>query len=382
MKGCKATTLASALLANGVHLTGRSFKYHRPRGILAAGSEEPNALVTVRRDAARITPNLRATQVELYDGLVAESQNRWPSLERDFGRINDRLSAFFPAGFYYKTFMWPRAAWKALYEPFIRRAAGLGRAPTQPDPDRYMQRYAHCELLVVGAGPAGIAAAMSAADSGARVILCDEGAEFGGSLLTDKSALIDGLSADEWLKQSLAALGAHPRVTLLARTTAFGYFPHNLIGLNQRLTDHLAAPPASQPRERLWQVRAQAVLLATGAIERPLVFPGNDRPGILLAGAAHTFLNRYGVRVGSRIVIVTSGDDAYQAALDLKAAGVDIAAIADLRALAGGPLPEAARRAGIAVQTSATILGTMGDLRITGVTISSIRGACPRPGAA
>src|SRR5271170_1162576 len=182
-EGVAGDTLASALLANGVHLTGRSFKYHRPRGILAAGSEEPSALVTVERDESRRTPNLRATQIELYDGLCAYSQNRWPSLKLDFGRVNDWLSPFFPAGFYYKTFMWPPKAWKTLYEPLIRRAAGLGVAPTLPDPDRYAQRYAHCDVLVVGGGPSGIAAALAAADSGARVMLCDESSEFGGSLL-------------------------------------------------------------------------------------------------------------------------------------------------------------------------------------------------------
>ena len=205
--GVAGDTLASALLANGVHLTGRSFKYHRPRGILAAGSEEPNALVTLRRDEARVTPNLRATQIELYDGLMAESQNRWPSLQFDLGRINDRLSRFFPAGFYYKTFMWPKKAWKSLYEPAIRRAAGLGRAPTLPDPDRYAQRYAHCDVLVAGAGPAGIAAALAAAMSGARVILCDEAAEFGGSLLADTAALIDGLEPAAWVRAKRGHLG-------------------------------------------------------------------------------------------------------------------------------------------------------------------------------
>jgi sarcosine oxidase subunit alpha len=373
-EGFAGDTLASALLANGVHLVGRSFKYHRPRGILAAGSEEPNGLVTVTRDGARVTPNLRATQVELYDGLVAESQNRWPSLRRDFGRINDALSAFFPAGFYYKTFMWPRTAWKSLYEPVIRRAAGLGRAPTRADPDRYAQRYAHCDVLVVGAGPAGIAAALAAADSGARVILCDETAEFGGSLLSETEALIDGQTAFAWVHAAIASLAKNGRVTLLARTTAFGYFPHNLIGLNQRLSDHLARPPEGQPRERLWQVRARRVVLATGAIERPLVFPGNDRPGILLASAAHTYLNRYGVRVGTRAVIVTSGDDAYQTALDLKAAGVAIAAIADLRSEAVGALPEAARRAGIDILPASTVLGTDGDLRVHAITLGSVQG--------
>jgi sarcosine oxidase subunit alpha len=379
-EGVAGDSLASALLANGVHLTGRSFKYHRPRGILAAGSEEPNALVTVTRDAARVTPNLRATQVELYDGLIAESQNRWPSLRHDFGRINDLFSAFFPAGFYYKTFMWPRKAWKSLYEPVIRRAAGLGRAPAHADPDRYAHRYAHCDVLIVGAGPAGIAAATAAADSGARVILCDETAEFGGSLLAEAHARIDGRSAYEWVRERVASLAQNSRVTLLARTTAFGYFPHNLIGLNQRLNDHLARPPGAQPRERLWQVRARSVVLATGSIERPLVFPGNDRPGILLAGAAHTYLNRYGVRVGSRAVIVTCGDEAYQTALDLKAAGVFIGAIADLRPEAAGALPDAARAAGIAVLEGSTVLGTEGDLRVSAITLGRVQGGTVQPG--
>ena len=378
--GAAGDTLASGLLANGVHLTGRSFKYHRPRGILAAGSEEPNALVTVSRDAARVTPNLRATQVELYDGLVAESQNRWPSLDRDFGRVNDLLSSFFPAGFYYKTFMWPKKAWKLLYEPMIRRAAGLGRAPAEADPDRYAQRYAHCDVLVVGAGPAGIAAALAAADGGARVILCDESAEFGGSLLTETGAVIDGQTALAWVQQGIASLAGNSRVTLLSRTTGFGYFPHNLIGLNQRLNDHVAVLPKNEPRERLWQVRARAVVLATGAIERPLVFPGNDRPGILLAGAAHTYLNRYGVRVGTRAVIVTSGDDAYQAALDLQNAGTEIAAIADLRPEVAGALPDAARRAGIHILPASTVLGTEGDLRISAVTLGVVQGGSVRAG--
>jgi sarcosine oxidase, subunit alpha len=372
LQGFAGDTLASALLANGIHLVGRSFKYHRPRGILSAGSEEPNALVTVRRDAARVTPNLRATQVELYEGLVAESQNRWPSLNRDLGRVNDLLSAFLPAGFYYKTFMWPRAAWKALYEPMIRRAAGLGRAPEQPDPDRYASRYAHCDVLVVGAGPAGMAAALNAARSGARVILCDEANELGGSLLSESTALIDGFTAAEWLRQAQAVLEKNDRVTLLPRTTVFGYFPHNLLGLNQRLIDHLASAPPNLPRERLWQVRARAVVLATGAIERPLVFPGNDRPGILLAGAARTYLNRYGVCVGSRAVIVTSGDEAYQTALDLQAAGVQVAAVADLRAQAAGVLPDAAQRAGIEVIPNSTVLGTEGDLRVTAITLGRV----------
>jgi sarcosine oxidase subunit alpha len=378
--GLAGDTLASALLANGVHLLGRSFKYHRPRGLLAAGAEEPNALVTVRRDAARITPNLRATQVELYEGLEAHSQNRWPSLAFDCGALNDFLSPFIPAGFYYKTFMWPRAAWKSLYEPRIRAAAGLGHAPALADPDRYANRFAHCDVLIVGAGAAGLAAAAAAAASGARVIICDEHSEPGGSLLCAAGEpALDGRLAGPWLRETLAALSASANVTLLARTTAFGYFPHNFVALNERLTDHLPAPDTQTPRERLWQVRAREVVLATGAIERPLVFPGNDRPGIMLASAARTFLHRYGVRAGTRAVLVTASDSAYETALDLKRAGVDVALIAELRAA----LPAVADRtsaAGIPVLAAATVLGSSGRLRVKALRVARLeQGAIREP---
>ena len=373
--GYLGDTLASALLAQGVHLMGRSFKYHRPRGVLAAGAAEPNALVTVRRDLARCTPNLRATQVELYEGLAAESQNRWPSLRFDLGALNDLIAPFIPAGFYYKTFMWPRWAWKSIYEPRIRAAAGLGRAPSKADPDRYATRYAHCDVLVVGAGPAGIAAAVAAAGTGARVLLCDEQNEFGGSLLSDdrrSAPLIEGRRSSEWLAARLAQLAANPRVTLLTRTTAFGYFAHNLIGLNERLTDHLPDPLPDGPRERQWQVRAREVVLATGAIERPLVFPGNDRPGIMLAGAARTFLNRYAVLPGTRAVLVTATEEAYRAALELAGAGVFIARIADVRALDDSPGIQSARAAGIPVLTRATVIGTEGRQRVRAIRLARI----------
>ena len=370
--GVAGDTLASALLANGVHLVGRSFKYHRPRGIMTAGSDEPNALVTVRRDAARTTPNLRATQVELYEGLDAISQNRFPSLGFDVGAINDRFSALLPAGFYYKTFMWPRGFWDRVYEPVIRRAAGLGRVPTAPDPDRYLQRHAHCDVLVVGAGPAGLAAALAAAEAGARVILCDEQAEMGGSLLADAQSTIAGRPARIWIAEALAELAAHERVTLLPRTTAFGYFPHNHIGLVERVTDHQAVPNPDLPRERLWQVRAREVVLAAGAMERPLTFPENDRPGIMLADAAHTYVTRYGVKPGNRAVIVAANDSGYRTAIALAEAGVEIAAIADVRRAPSGHWFVQAANAGMPVQSGMTVSGTSGRLRIDGVSLAAV----------
>jgi sarcosine oxidase subunit alpha len=372
--GAQGDTLASALLANGVHLVGRSFKYHRPRGILGAGSDEPSALVNVARDAARRTPNLRATQVELYQGLRAESQNRWPSLRFDLGSISNAFAPLLPAGFYYKTFKWPAGAWKKLYEPAIRASAGLGRAPTLPDPDRYVGRFAHCDVLVVGAGPAGLAAALTAADGGARVILCDEQAELGGSLLAECDARIEGKPAQTWLADALAALARSPRVTLLPRTTAFGYFAHNMLGLCERVTDHLAAPPPHVPRERVWQVRTREVVLATGALERPLVFPANDRPGIMLADAARIYLHRYGVRAGAHAVVATAHDSAYRAALALHAAGIAVPAIADLRAEANGEWREAARAAGISVRTATAVIGSGGRQRVAWATLAPVGG--------
>ena len=354
LTGFAGDTLASALLANGIHLVGRSFKYHRPRGIMTAGSEDPNALVQLSPGTARTEPNVRATMVELKDGLEAASQNRWPSLGFDLGQLNDLVSPLFPAGFYYKTFMWPRSFWERVYEPRIRKIAGLGEAPTRPDPDRYLHRHVHCDVLVVGGGPAGIAAALEAGRQGLRVILCDEEAELGGGRLACPAAVIDGPG-------ELAAL---PETRVLTRTTCTGYYDHNYLVLLERVTDHLAEPDPDLPRQRLWRVRAGEVVLATGALERPLVFVGNDRPGVMLASAARSFTNRHAVRLGERAVVFTNNDTAYAAALDLHAAGVTIGCIVDARPAPAGPLVDRVRDLGIRLRTGAVVTATEGPLRV------------------
>jgi sarcosine oxidase subunit alpha len=364
LSGFEGDTLASALLANGVHLVGRSFKYHRPRGILSAGSEEPNALVTADRGGGRTEPNTRATVLEIYDGLKVISQNHWPSVSFDIGAVNDAFGMLFAAGFYYKTFMWPKSLWNKVYEPFIRGAAGLGKSPKVIDPDSYASRFAHCDVLVVGAGPAGLAAALAAGTSGARVVLADEQAEFGGSLLGDPGATIDGKPAWSWVEETVAALKAMPNVTLLTRTTAIGYYHQNLLGLCERLTDHLGSVPAGAPRERMWKVRTKEVILAQGAIEKPLVFDGNDRPGVMLAGAARTYLNRYGVKVGESVAVVASHDSAWLAAFDLARAGVKVAAIVDVRPTVADGLASRAKSLGIETLLGWTATGTSGRLRV------------------
>ncbi len=375
-QGREGDTLASALIANGVHLVGRSYKYHRPRGFLSAGAEEPNALVAVARGPGRFTPNLRATQIELTGDLAAMSQNRWPSLKFDVGEVNDLAAPLIGAGFYYKTFMGPDLfgktwAWSRLYEPAIRRAAGLGAPPREPDPDRYARYFDHCDVLIVGAGPAGLAAALAAGASGARVVVCDENPAPGGSLAVETRARVDGLSARDWLAKTVAALRAAPNVRLMTRTQAFGYYVQNFVALNERLHEADLVADPDLPRERLWQVRAREVVIAAGAIERPLVFPDNDRPGVMLADSARRYLNQYGVKVGERVVVATAHDSAYRAALDLKRAGVEVALIADLRTEAAGPLPQAARAAGIAVATKAAIHAVDGRLRAKAVRLAA-----------
>ena len=364
--GCLGDTLASALLANGVHRVGRSFKYHRPRGIISVGSEEPNALVTIDRGVGRITPNLRATQLELYDGMRAFSQNRFPSLAFDLAAVNNVIAPIFAAGFYYKTFMWPRAFWRHVYEPVLRAAAGLGRSPTMPDPDRYLHHYAHCDVLVIGAGPTGLAAALAASSGGTRVVLCDEQSELGGSLLAEPAARIDGEAASDWLRETLDALGRRADVTLLPRTTAFGWYPDNSIGLIQRVTDHIAEPDLRLPRERLWHVQVGRVVIAAGALERPLLFSGNDRPGVMLADAARIYLQRYGVKVGTRAVIATSDDSAYAAGVALREAGIAIGAVADLRSEVSGM----AQASGLPVRSGVSLVATRGRQRVNRATLS------------
>ncbi|OYY70109.1 MAG: sarcosine oxidase subunit alpha [Sphingomonadales bacterium 17-56-6] len=360
-QGLEGDTLASALLANGVMLFGRSFKYHRPRGILAAGSEEPNALVSVDRGPGRFTPNLRATGVEIHAGLNAVSQNRWPSLKADFGAINDRLGMFFPAGFYNKTFMWPRSFWDKVYEPAIRQMAGLGDAPTAEDPDHYASTYAHCDLLIVGAGPAGIDAALGSMDTNKRIILIDEQDELGGGALADPALW-------PWLERSHKALIDAPNVTILTRTTAFGYYHDNFIGAVQRLTDHLPKP-GDGAREKLWRIRAGEVVLAQGAIERPLVFEGNDTPGVMLSSAAKIFATRYGVAVGKAVVLMAAHDSGWHDVFALAKAGVGIAAIIDVRERVDSALMQEAGRLGIAVHLNHSVMGVSGRHSVRAVQI-------------
>jgi len=371
--GGRGDTVASALLASGVHLMGRSFKYHRPRGAVAAGSEEPNALIGTRRGAGRFEPNTRATVQEIWEGLETSSQNKYPSLKFDVGAVNDAAYMLFSAGFYYKTFMWPKSFWDKVYEPFIRAAAGLGVSPTEEDPDHYASRYLHCDVLIVGAGPTGLAAARAAAVDGLKVVLVDENPEAGGTLLSEPQAEISGQPAWDWLAaevKELEALG----VRIMTRTTAIGYYHQNMIGLVQKLTDHLPKLPDDTPRERMWRVRAGQVVLAQGALEKPLVFHGNDRPGVMLAGSAQTFLNRYGVLVGKSPVVLTSHDSAWYAAFDLADAGAKVQAIVDTREGVREELQAEARKRNIPIKLSHTATATSGRLRVSSLRVNPVSG--------
>lgn len=351
-QGFEGDTLASALVANDVRLIGRSFKYHRPRGIVTAGSEEPNALVTLR-SGARAEPNTRATIIPLYEGLEATSQNCWPSPKFDLMAVNQLFAPLFVAGFYYKTFMWPAAFWEKIYEPLIRRAAGLGALSGQADPDRYDREHGFCDLLVIGGGPAGLAVALSAGRAGLRVILVDGDMRLGGRLLSERH-VVDDQAGDAWAARVATELAALPNVRLLPRTTLFGAYDGREYAAIEHLTDHLAAPAAGQPRQRLWKIIAKRAILATGAIERPLVFGGNDRPGVMMASAVSTYVNRHAAAPGQRAVIFTTTDSGWSAMRDLHVAGIEIAAVVEARE---GDRPQAAeaRRLGIEVISGGTL---------------------------
>ena len=361
-RGFVGDTLASALLANGVTTLARSFKYHRPRGIFSAGSEEPSAVVQVGTGNAT-RPCMKATEVELCDGLTASSVNGWPSLAFDLGAAADFISGLLPAGFYYKTFFRPKGAWRTA-EKVMRHAAGLGHVPPGPDPERYDHMHAHCDVLIVGAGPAGLAAAAAAARTGARVIVADEQTEFGGSLLNERIPL-DDKPAEQWVAATVKGLEAVDEVRLLPRATVFGYYDHNLVAILER---------RGGSGQRLWKVRAKQVVLATGAIERPIAFANNDLPGVMLAGAARAYVNRYAAKPGRRAVVFTNNDDAYRTALDLTDAGITVAAVIDSRPNPDGPLPDLVSARDIAVLDGSVVVAARGFGRVGGVDIMDMDG--------
>jgi len=357
-QGFAGDTLASALLANGVRLIGRSFKYHRPRGILTAGSEEPNALVTIGT-GAQAEPNVRATTQEIYDGMIAHSQNRWPSLTYDAMAVNDMVSPFLGAGFYYKTFMWPKAFWEKLYEPVIRRAAGLGALSGKADPDLYEKAFAHCDVLVIGAGPTGLMAALTAAKAGKSVILADENPDLGGRLLSEDE-VIDGAPAVEWLAAITTQLTDMPNVRIMKRTTVTGAYDQGTFGALERVSHH--RPRSDAPRECFWRIVAQDAILCAGAIERPIAFPNNDRPGVMMASALRAYLHRYGVVPGRAVTLFGNNDDIHRTARDLVAAGVHIAAVVDSR-------PDGPTSTDYQTYFAAEVIATTGRHQIDSITV-------------
>ena len=365
-RGYAGDTLASALLANGIRIVGRSFKYHRPRGIMGIGVEEPNAIVQVGAGADTI-PGLRATEVELYDGLAAATTRGWPCVNFDLLAVNDFCARLLGAGFYYKTFMAPRFLWR-WYEHYLRRASGLGTSPQTPDPDSYEHVNAHCDVLVAGGGPAGLMAALAAAKCGARVIIADEQGEFGGSLLYG-TARLNGNPAAEWLRKVLQELARCPEVTLLSRSTVFGYYDHNFLAILERCGDNPGAQDAGGVRQREWRVRAGRVILAQGSHERPLVFPNNDRPGVMLASAVSGYIHRYAVCPGRRGVLFTNNDGAYRTALDLVSAGASVAAIIDCRVEGAGAIAEPLRRSGVEIYQGCVIADVTGRKSVRSVEV-------------
>jgi sarcosine oxidase, subunit alpha len=371
LNGFEGDTVASAVLASGQRLFGRSFKYHRPRGVVGLGSEEMNALIGLGI-GARHEPNLRATQIEVFTGLAAVTQNRWPSLSFDIGAINNKFSRFIPGGFYYKTFMWPRSFWKHIYEPFIRKAAGLGKAAEERDPDLYEHMHIHADVVVVGGGLAGLTAAEAAASGGVKVLLIDENPVLGG--IADLTAgKIGEVCVSDHVADVARRVSALPNVHVLTRTTATGHFHHNYMMAFERVADHDPAKLATgAPRHRLWKIRAHHVILASGALERPIAFANNDRPGIMLASATRALVERYGVSPGQRGVVFTNNDDAYLTALALKKADITVQVV-DSRARADGDLVKRAIESGIDVSFGSVVSAVEGNLSVSAVKIAAYR---------
>ena len=362
-QGYEGDTLASALLANGQRLVGRSFKYHRPRGIFTAGSEEPNALVQLRTGAHQ-EPNARATVAELFNGLVATSQNHRGSLKYDLMAINDLFSPFLSAGFYYKTFMWPKAFWEKFYEPTIRHAAGLGKLSKLDDPDIYDKGFLHCDILIIGAGPSGIAAALAAAQAGSRVILADEDFKMGGRL-NSETYEVDGISGADWASKAIDTLAAMDNVRLMKRTTIIGAFDHGIYSAVERKTDHLLQSD-DKPRQVLWKIYSKHAILSAGATERPITFPNNDRPGIMMASAVRSYVNRWEVTPGQAVSIFTNNDDGWRTATDLAAKGVTIKAVIDSRSIE--PI---ATITGAQIEMGAQVVDTKGRHGLKSITLSN-----------
>ena len=367
--GYEGDTLASALLANGIHLVGRSFKYHRPRGFFAAGVDEPNAKLQVELNG-HSEPNVNATEIELVEGLSATSQNCWPSVEFDIGAINNLLNKFFPAGFYYKTFMWPKSFWYKVYEPFIRKAAGLGVASVEKDKERYEHKFEYCDLLVTGSGPAGLASAYAAAKSGAKVILAEDKHRFGGSLLMDDVS-IDNLSGKDWSDKIISELKEMPNVTVKNRSQVFGYYDHNMMVMFERVGDHLEKKSEFTPRQRLWYIRCKEVILSTGSIERPIVFGNNDTPGVMLSSGAKEYMKVYGVLVGKKPIIFTNNDSAYETAIEFKNNGVE-PLILDTRKEQNSELVNEAKNKGIEIKFSHAVIKANGYKKVKSAIIGEL----------
>jgi sarcosine oxidase, subunit alpha len=372
--GFKGDTLASALLANDVHLVGRSFKYHRPRGIMTAGSEEPNAIVQVGNDKAMTEPNARATEIEIYDGLEANSQNCWPNVNFDIGGINNILSPFLPAGFYYKTFMWPASFWEK-YEYIIRHSAGLGKSPTKPDLDKYDHRHIHCDVLVIGAGISGIMAAKTAAKNNLYTLLVDEKNELGGTTIyqDSKNYKIENQKSSEWLKNEIEEIKKLDNLTIKTRTSVAAYHGYNFLLARENLTDHLNKnEKKGKIRQRLLKIRAKKVIIATGSLERPLVFNNNDRPGVMLASAIKRYADYYGVVTGKNTVFFTNNDSAYESAISLHEKGINVECIIDIREKSNSKIVKTAENLGIKIYWSHTVVDTQGYKKLNKISIMEL----------